>query len=84
MKCAVKNPQPITSVDRMEDGDLAEIIHWSACGELQGRVVQRYKDGLTLIGAKSGMSWSTFFESSHSSIVVRLLKPGDQISVLAE
>jgi hypothetical protein len=70
-------------VNEMKDGDVAVIVSWSR-QECIGRIVQRYRNYLLVLGANSGMSWGEIFsfpKPVNSECRVRILPKGTLLEV---
>ena len=80
----VNNEQPKSiCVNDMQDGDIGVVVVWSD-GRYLGRIVQRYKDHLLVVGEQSGREWDTIFNSGlgrWEDCHVRLLEKGETLIV---
>lgn len=71
------------SVYEMKDGQIAVITKWGGSPYYIGRIVQRYGNNLITIGMDCGRTWPGLFnEKPDSELRVRLLKPGETITIV--
>ena len=71
------------SVYEMKDGQIAVITNWEYIPEYVGRIVQRYGNSLISIGMDCGKTWpGCFNEKPDNAYRVRLLKPGETITIV--
>lgn len=63
---------------KMLDGDVAVIVKWHDKHNI-GRICQRFKDVLLLIGEPSGASYPNLLKSSSPKCRVRVLMAGSKI-----
>lgn len=70
-------------VGDMKDGDVGVIIAWSTGATYSGRIIQRYKDSLFVVGMSSGEGWSIFKLDCYLSDTcrVRLLEKDEKLVV---
>ena len=68
-------------VGLMNDGDIAIITN---CGnrEYIGSIVTRYGDSLVALGQPIGKSWINYFPTRSSSMQVRILESGEQLTII--
>ena len=64
----------------MKDGDIA-IITLSMYPEHVGTIVTRYDNHLVALGQPVGKSWMNHFPTQSSSMKVRILQPGAQLTI---
>ena len=64
----------------MKDGDIAIITN---CGNPEhiGSIVTRYGIHLITVGQPVGKSWANHFPTRSSSMQVRILQPGEQLTI---
>ena len=67
--------------DEMEDGDIA-VITKSILPLSLNRVVMRWGDCLIVIGQPSSQSWPHFFAAGRTEMQVRILQPGEQLTIV--
>lgn len=79
----VNVPVSHVCLSKMEDGDIAEIVKWGINHIQIGKIVQRYKNNLIVIGSHSGAGWSDIFKPGVclDDCIVRILPPGTQIEL---
>lgn len=69
----------------MQDGDVAEILHWHNTEMKPGDVIQRYGDIIILIGHPKGRAYSALFNPQVSKVCqsnkVRILQKGTLIEL---
>lgn len=68
-------------VGLMNDGDIAIIIH-SACPQHIGKVVTRYDNHLVALGQPVYENWANYFPTRSSTMKVRILQPGEQLTII--
>ena len=68
-------------VGLMNDGDIAIITH-SEYPQHIGKVVTRYGIHLITVGQPVGKSWANHFPTRSSSMQVRILQPGEQLTIV--
>lgn len=75
------NLNPGVSALTMKDGDIAVILS-GFHEEHIGTIVTRYDDHLVALGQITGKSWRVFFSSKNTSLMVRILQPGEQLTII--
>ena len=70
-------------VQQLLDGQMAVIHKWGSCSKALGRVVQRYKDDLIVLGEPWGKCYQdiTTYARSCLNCFVVVLPPGTKIEV---
>lgn len=68
-------------VGLMNDGDIA-IITLSMYPEQIGTIVTRYDCHLVALGQSVGKSWMNHFPTRNSTMKVRILQPGEQLTIV--
>jgi hypothetical protein len=77
----LKNTNKVIEASEMKDGQIG-VIHEHAASYV-GRIVQRYKNILIVIGEDSGYSFTSLLGSSAAgSVKIRLLEAGDTIEIV--
>jgi hypothetical protein len=66
------------SVHEMKDGQIGEIVQDNVYG---GRIVQRFDRKLISLGFYSGKAWEYIFESTATTMKIRLLEKGEKIFI---
>ena len=65
----------------MENGELAVIVSWPGWPQRVGQVVQRYQNAMVILGTRSGQCFPTLIGSNPESCRVRILEPGESITI---
>ncbi len=69
-------------IDKMQDGQLAEVTHWGTEGGPIGAIIQRRHSGLIVVGAKGDQCYPSFFDTTSSTgFRVRVLPNGTRLEV---
>jgi len=68
-------------VNDMRDGQLGIVVRWSYDNCVLGRIVQRCKDVIIVLGESSGSSHTTVLNNRNEDCRVRLLETGEKIVV---
>lgn len=79
MKIKEEKPNTIQAYD-LEDGQIAIITEWDGDYYL-GRIVQRYKDILIVLGKDSGKSFTTALIKPNENLRVRVLESGTLLEI---
>ncbi len=83
MYCTVVGDTEVVPLGHMKNGNLAVIVNWPGRSNDTGRVVQRHRSSLIMVGAPSGKCCSIIFdgESLDGGCIVRILRPGETIQI---
>jgi hypothetical protein len=79
----LKSTNKVIKASEMRDGQIG-VIHEHSCPDYFGRIVQRYRDTLIVIGESSGYSFPSLLGSSAAAegVKIRLLEAGDTIEIV--
>jgi hypothetical protein len=78
----LKNTNKVIKASEMKDGQIG-VIHEHNCPDYLGRIVQRYKNILIVIGESSGHAFTSLLGSSAAEgVKIRLLEAGDTIEIV--
>ena len=82
VKLRKEEQKPGICVYDMKDGDIGEIVDWPI-EQYIGRIVQRYKNCLLIVGQDSRKGWSEIFDRPHDNHCrIRLLQPGEMLEII--
>jgi len=67
------------NLTEMDDGNMAVILDWPDRPNMAGIVVQRYRDGLIILGKSSEMAFPDIFKANLTEVKIRKIRPDETL-----